>query len=64
MKYHIRTNTIARNASTVGGLLVGLLIGSFFGSTVVRAADDVLTIARQGNFYIGGNTSKVMVTCR
>jgi hypothetical protein len=54
MKYHIRTNTIARNASTVGGLLVGLLIGSFFGSTVVRAADDVLTIARQGNFYIGG----------
>src|SRR5258708_33927812 len=54
MKPHLRTNTVARNASTVSGLLVGLLIGSCFGSTVVRAADDVLTIARQGNFYIGG----------
>ena len=52
MKSHIRTNTIARNASTVSGLLVGLMIGSFFGSTVARAADDVLAIARQGNFYI------------
>jgi len=54
MKPHLRTNTVARNASTASGLLVGLLIGSCFGSTVVRAADDVLTIARQGNFYIGG----------
>src|SRR6266436_5813223 len=54
MKPHLQTNIVARNASTVSGLLVGLLIGSFFGSTVVRAADDVLAIARQGNFYIGG----------
>jgi pimeloyl-ACP methyl ester carboxylesterase len=54
MKPDLRTNTVARNASTVSGLLVGLLIGSCFGSTVVRAADDILTIARQGNFYIGG----------
>src|SRR5262249_14523585 len=54
MKYHIRTNTIARNTSTVGGLLVGLLIGSCFGSTVVRAADDVLAIARQRSLCTGG----------
>src|SRR5258708_15085590 len=54
MKPHLRTNAVARNGSTGSGLLVGLLIGSCFGSTVVRAADDVLTIARQGNFYIGG----------
>jgi pimeloyl-ACP methyl ester carboxylesterase len=54
MKSHIRTNTIARNASTASGFLVGLLIGSFLGSTVVRAADDDLAIARQGNFYIAG----------
>src|SRR5215470_7798506 len=54
MKPRVRTNTVARNASTLSGLLVGLLIGSFLGSTVVRAADDALTIARQGNFYVGG----------
>jgi pimeloyl-ACP methyl ester carboxylesterase len=54
MKPRVRTNTVARNASTLSGLVVGLLIGSFLGSTVVRAADDALTIARQGNFYIGG----------
>jgi hypothetical protein len=54
MKPDLRTDTVARNAQTMSGLLVGLLIGSCFGSTVVCAADDVLTIARQGNFYIGG----------
>jgi hypothetical protein len=54
MKPHFQSNTVARNTSTVSGLPVGLLIGSRFGSTVVRAADDVLTIARQGNFYIDG----------
>jgi hypothetical protein len=54
MKPRLQTNTVARNASAVSGLLVGLLIGSCFGSTVVRSADDGLTIARQGNFFIGG----------
>ncbi len=63
MKPDLRTKTVARNALTVSGLLVGFLIGSCFGSTVVRAAHDVLTIARQRNFYIGGK-SKVAVTCR
>jgi pimeloyl-ACP methyl ester carboxylesterase len=54
MKPDLRTDTVARNGQTMSGLLVGLLIGSCFGSTVVCAADSSLTIARQGNFYVGG----------
>jgi pimeloyl-ACP methyl ester carboxylesterase len=54
MKTHLQTDTVTPNGVAAGGLLVGLLIGCCFDSAAVRAADDVLTIAKQGNFYIGG----------
>ena len=54
MKTHLQTDTVTPNGLAAGGLLVALLIGCCFDSAPVRAADDVLTIAKQGNFYIGG----------
>jgi pimeloyl-ACP methyl ester carboxylesterase len=38
----------------IGRLLGALLAALCLDSTVTRAADEALTIARQGNFYIGG----------
>jgi hypothetical protein len=46
MKAQLRTNTVARNALPVSGLLVGRLIGGYFGSTVIVVEDDVLTRQR------------------
>jgi len=37
-----------------GKLLVALLVCFCLGPKVSRAADEALTIAKQGNFYIGG----------
>ena len=39
---------------TVGGLVGAVLVGSCLATGVVCAADEVLTLAKQGNFYIGG----------
>jgi len=39
---------------TVGGLVGAVLVGSCLASSIVCAADEVLTLAKQGNFYIGG----------
>jgi pimeloyl-ACP methyl ester carboxylesterase len=38
----------------IGKLLVALLVGTCLDSKVTGAADEPLTIAKQGNFYIGG----------
>jgi pimeloyl-ACP methyl ester carboxylesterase len=53
MKHPRRTTVAGWRAPVVGKILVALLVG-FLGSTVTRAADDALMLAKQGNFYIGG----------
>src|SRR5260370_23360395 len=51
MQHHDRT-LIAGCGALAARFLLVLLIGS--GSGLTAAADDVLAIAKQGNFYIGG----------
>jgi pimeloyl-ACP methyl ester carboxylesterase len=52
MQHHGRTIVAGRGA-LAGRFLLALLVGCS-GLTATRAADDVLTIAKQGNFYVGG----------
>jgi len=53
---HVRQTMVAeRGALVVTKLLVALLVTFCLDSTVTGAADEALTIAKQGNFYIGGN---------
>src|SRR3977135_1803336 len=53
---HVRQTMVAeRGALVVTKLLVALLVTFCLYSKVTRAADEALTIAKQGNFYIGGN---------
>jgi pimeloyl-ACP methyl ester carboxylesterase len=52
---HWREGEISRvKPQTVRGLVGALLVGSCLASTVACAADEALTLAKQGNFYIGG----------
>ena len=54
MKHHRRTTVAEWSALVVGKLVVAFLVGTCLDSTVTRAADEALSIAKQGNFYIGG----------
>src|SRR5437879_2784444 len=49
-----QTTVAGWSGRVVDKLLIALLVGFCLDSTVTRAADDALTIAKQGNFYIGG----------
>src|SRR5258708_39150065 len=51
---HPGRTRVAGCGALAGRFLAALLI-CCAGSTATRAADDVLSIAKQGNFYIGGN---------
>ncbi len=54
MNNHCWMKNAGRNALALGALAGAALIGSSWNSTAADAADQPLTIARQGNFYIGG----------
>jgi pimeloyl-ACP methyl ester carboxylesterase len=49
-----QTTAVGWSALVAGKLLVVLLFCSCLYSTISRAADEPLMIARQGNFYVGG----------
>ena len=49
-----QTTAVGWSALVAGKLLVVLLFCSCLHSTISRAADEPLMIARQGNFYVGG----------
>jgi pimeloyl-ACP methyl ester carboxylesterase len=49
-----RTTRAGWSGRVLDKFLIALLVGLCLDSTVTRAADDALAIAKQGNFYIGG----------
>jgi pimeloyl-ACP methyl ester carboxylesterase len=52
MRREHRTQTVGASAPSIAAIVGGLLIG--YGMASTAAADEALTLARQGNFYIGG----------
>jgi hypothetical protein len=54
MQRPLQTTAVGWSALVAGKLLVVLLFCSCLHSTISRAADEPLMIARQGNFYVGG----------
>src|SRR5262245_37620967 len=54
MKHTHQTTVASWSALVAGKLLVLLLVRFCLDTTVTRPADEALTIANQGNFYIGG----------
>jgi hypothetical protein len=54
LKHHCCGKNFARDALAIGKLLGVLVVGCCSVPVVTHAADEVLTIAKQGNFYISG----------
>src|SRR6266478_8798961 len=54
MKHHRPTKVAGSSAPAAAKILAALLVVSCLDFEVARAVDAPLTIAKQGNFYIGG----------